>query len=77
MEDLFMPLEKRETGSERLTRERKAKNVCLKCPVDKECLEFALTFASASKYLAGVWAGKNIEELRDLYEELKHNLHGI
>lgn len=47
-----------ERQPEREIRERKAKSICARCPVQTECLEYALS--RPEKY--GVWGGLNEEE---------------
>lgn len=47
-----------ERQPEREIRERKAKAICVTCPVRAECLEYALS--RPEKY--GVWGGLNEEE---------------
>ena len=57
--DLFFPIGT--TGSA-LHHIAAAKNVCAKCPVTSECLEFALETNQDS----GVWGGTSEEERRQL-----------
>lgn len=50
-----------EEPQERHDREGEAKEFCAGCPVDRECLAFALKYR-----LTGVWGGTNDEERRRL-----------
>ena len=47
-----------ERKHERLARERRAKTVCASCPVQTQCLEYAV--ASDERY--GVWGGLTHDE---------------
>ena len=59
---LFMPPIGRETGDERRLREQAAKNICARCPVRSECLEYALRVQEP----IGIWGGLNETERREL-----------
>jgi WhiB family redox-sensing transcriptional regulator len=54
--------EKRE---EKLARESRAKAYCARCPVRKECLEYALRIREPH----GIWGGMNESERRQLLRE--------
>lgn len=58
--DLFFPPQHMETKEERAAREAQAKAVCARCPVRKQCLEFAL----AVREPHGIWGGLNEIERR-------------
>ncbi|HEY1394985.1 WhiB family transcriptional regulator [Roseateles sp.] len=63
--ELFYPLggegEHRRTGFN-LVQELEAKKVCARCPVSRECLEYALGAGDPW----GIWGGLNEAERRDL-----------
>ena len=50
---VFFGLDDSETPVERRSREEKAKRICETCPVQRECLEYAL--ATREQY--GIWGG--------------------
>jgi WhiB family redox-sensing transcriptional regulator len=50
---LFFGLDDNETPVERRAREERAKEICATCPVQRECLEYAL----ATKEPYGIWGG--------------------
>lgn len=50
---LFFGLDDNETPVERRAREERAKEICAACPVQRECLEYAL----ATKEPYGIWGG--------------------
>jgi WhiB family redox-sensing transcriptional regulator len=56
----FYPPMQAERKHERLARERRAKSVCATCPVQKECLEHAISVDE--RY--GIWGGLNHDERR-------------
>jgi WhiB family transcriptional regulator, redox-sensing transcriptional regulator len=57
--DLFFPVG---TTGQALVQIENAKQVCRKCPVQQECLDFALTTNQDS----GIWGGTSEEERRKL-----------
>jgi WhiB family transcriptional regulator, redox-sensing transcriptional regulator len=68
-EDIFFAPERDELGGNRgtatrvaATREREALAVCDRCPVQVECLAYAVT----TRQQHGVWGGKTQDELRRL-----------
>jgi WhiB family redox-sensing transcriptional regulator len=58
---LFFPPTPRETPDRRDLREAAAKQICLRCPVRRECLDYALR----SPEQFGVWGGLNEDERRE------------
>jgi WhiB family redox-sensing transcriptional regulator len=50
---LFFGVDDAETPVERRAREERAKQICFECPVQAECLEYALT--TREQY--GIWGG--------------------
>jgi WhiB family transcriptional regulator, redox-sensing transcriptional regulator len=62
--DLFFPPDHFEKKTEREFRERQAKSICAECPVQEECLKYALRINEQH----GVWGGKNEAERRALME---------
>ena len=58
----FYPPMHTERKHERLARERRAKSVCASCPVQSECLEYAVSVDE--RY--GIWGGLNQDERRFL-----------
>lgn len=59
-----------ESPREALLREEQAKAICQKCPVQLECLEFALT--TNEPY--GIWGGLNQVERKRLWHERRRQL---
>jgi WhiB family redox-sensing transcriptional regulator len=59
---LFMPPIGRESADERRLREQAAKDICRRCPVRSECLEYALRVQEP----IGIWGGLNETERRPL-----------
>ncbi len=57
---LFFPPSRPEMKDERLTRERRAKAICAVCPVQVECLEYAIR----TREPHGVWGGLSEMERR-------------
>jgi len=57
---LFFPPPLPERREEREARETKAKEICLACPVQRECLEFALRVREPH----GIWGGLTEAERR-------------
>lgn len=62
--ELFFPISM--TGPGRAQAEE-AKAVCARCPVRRECLEYAL----ATHQEAGIWGGLTEDELRTLRRTLR------
>ena len=56
----FYPPMHTERKQERLARERRAKSVCAACPVQMQCLEYAIE--ADERY--GIWGGLNQDERR-------------
>lgn len=59
---LFFPPTYSERREEREAREAKAKSICAVCPVQRECLDYALTIREPH----GIWGGLNEHERREL-----------
>ena len=59
---LFFPPSLPERREEREARESRAKHICLDCPVQGECLEFALRVREPH----GIWGGLTEAERRRL-----------
>jgi WhiB family redox-sensing transcriptional regulator len=59
---LFFPPSLPERRDERDDREAKAKQICLACPVQRDCLEFALRVREPH----GIWGGLTEAERRRL-----------
>jgi WhiB family redox-sensing transcriptional regulator len=60
--DLFFAPHHLERKEEREAREAQAKAVCARCPVRRQCLEFALSVREPH----GIWGGLNETERRSL-----------
>ena len=58
--DVFFPPVDVESTAERLAREAAAKEICAVCPVQEECLEWALSVGEPH----GVWGGQTESERR-------------
>ncbi|MEV4948896.1 WhiB family transcriptional regulator [Streptomyces sp. NPDC053755] len=58
--DLFFPVG---TGAPALIQAEEAKEVCRRCPVRRECLEWAM---DDSRQVTGVWGGLTEDERRSL-----------
>lgn len=56
--ELFFP----EKGGEAPMIVKRAKEICNSCPVQVECLEFALTIETAGAQRHGVWGGTTARE---------------
>lgn len=61
---LFFPPTTTERRDEREARERRAKAICCGCPVQPECLEYALGIGE----MHGIWGGLNESERRGLLD---------
>jgi WhiB family transcriptional regulator, redox-sensing transcriptional regulator len=61
---LFFPPSTTERRDERDARERRAKAICVQCPVRRECLDYALGVGEVH----GIWGGLNETERRGLKE---------
>lgn len=61
---LFFPPTTAERRDERDARERRAKAICCGCPVQRECLEYALGIGE----MHGIWGGLNESERRGLLD---------
>jgi WhiB family redox-sensing transcriptional regulator len=59
---LFFPPNNAERKEERERRETRAKSICKVCPVNAECLEYALTIREPY----GIWGGLTETERRSL-----------
>jgi WhiB family redox-sensing transcriptional regulator len=59
---LFFPPTTAERRDEREAREERAKAICCTCPVQQECLEYALSVGE----MHGIWGGLNEAERRGL-----------
>ena len=57
---LFFPPSTTERRDERDARERRAKAICVQCPVRRECLDYALGVGE----IHGIWGGLNETERR-------------
>lgn len=64
--ELFFPLTDRGPAAAQLVR---AKEVCRQCPVQTECLEFALSSGQAF----GVWGGTTQDERRLIRRRRQHH----
>ena len=58
----FVPPMSTESADERRVRESAAKRICAACPVQRECLEYALRVREPF----GIWGGLNETERRAL-----------
>jgi len=58
----FVPPMSSESADERRVRESEAKRICAGCPVQRECLEYALRVREPF----GIWGGLNETERRAL-----------
>lgn len=58
--NLFFPPQTAETKEEKLAREARAKEVCVRCPVRSQCLAYALR----TREPFGIWGGLNETERR-------------
>lgn len=67
--ELFYPPLEIESADQRNARERAAKAVCEACPVQADCLDWAL----ASGERLGVWGGKSERERQLLSATLPHS----
>ncbi|MDA8040130.1 MAG: WhiB family transcriptional regulator [Actinomycetota bacterium] len=63
---IFFPPSHIERKEERLTRERTAKAICHSCPVEDECLEYAVRIREAH----GIWGGRNETERKQIIDRL-------
>jgi WhiB family redox-sensing transcriptional regulator len=63
--DLFFPREQRDPGN------REAKQVCARCPVKDECLEYSL----ATREEFGIWGGLDEWERRAILEKQDQHRH--
>ena len=73
-ESLFFPPSRFERAEEKRTREKTAKDICAVCPVQVECLEYALRIREPY----GVWGGLNEQERRRLLREMdEESLHSV
>jgi WhiB family redox-sensing transcriptional regulator len=61
---LFFPPTTAERRDERDARERRAKSICQMCPVQRECLEYAIRVGE----MHGIWGGLNETERRGLLD---------
>jgi len=61
---LFFPPTHAERRDERDARERRAKSICVQCPVREDCLQHALHTGEAH----GIWGGLTESERRVLLE---------
>lgn len=59
---VFFPPPTTERKREKLAREEKAKNICLACPVQAECRDYAIAIREPH----GVWGGLSEKERRVL-----------
>lgn len=59
---VFFPPSQFERKEDKLEREERAKAICAECPVQKECLEYAL----AIREQHGIWGGLNEVERKQL-----------
>ncbi|MGH9303723.1 MAG: WhiB family transcriptional regulator [Acidimicrobiales bacterium] len=63
---IFFPPSHAEHKDERLLRERKAKAICGECPVEDDCLDYAIRI----KEPHGIWGGHNELERKLLIERV-------
>ena len=61
---LFFPPSNTERREDRDLREARAKAICRECPVQRECLDHALSVGEPH----GIWGGLNESERRGLFE---------
>ena len=59
---MFFPPAQFERKDEKLERESRAKAICRTCPVNRECLEYAVSIREAH----GIWGGLNEVERKQL-----------
>jgi len=59
---VFFPPAQFERKDEKLERESRAKAICRTCPVNRECLEYAVSIREAH----GIWGGLNEVERKQL-----------
>ncbi|MDH4144083.1 MAG: WhiB family transcriptional regulator [Acidimicrobiia bacterium] len=62
---VFFPPPRFERKHERLSREAQAKAICFECPVQDECLEYALEIREPH----GIWGGLNEAERKAILAE--------
>ena len=72
-ENLFFPPSRFERAEEKRSRERAAKDICATCPVQVECLDYALRIREPY----GVWGGLNEQERRRHLRERDEELHAV
>ncbi len=58
--DFFYPPSKAERKSEKIERERRAKEICARCEVVQECLDYSIRI----RELHGIWGGLTERERR-------------
>ena len=63
---IFFPPSHVERKEERLQRERTAKAICHSCPVEEECLDYAIRIREAH----GIWGGRNESERKHILDRL-------
>lgn len=59
---VFFPPSQFERKEDKLERERRAKDICVTCPVKKECLDYAVSIREQH----GIWGGLNEVERKQL-----------
>lgn len=64
--EAFFPPPQFERKLERLDRERRAKAICAQCPVQQQCLDYAVAIREPH----GIWGGLNEAERRSLVERV-------
>lgn len=63
---IFFPPAHVERKDERLAREGSAKAICHDCPVEDDCLEYAIRIREPH----GIWGGRNESERRQMIDRL-------
>jgi len=63
---IFFPPSHVERKEERLNRERTAKAICHSCPVEGDCLDYAIRIREAH----GIWGGRNESERKHILDRL-------
>ena len=64
--EVFFPPGTFERKDEKLGREARAKDICRTCPVQRQCLDYAI----AIKEPHGIWGGLNEAERRNMLSQV-------
>lgn len=68
---IFFPPSHIERKDERLGREREAKAICATCPVERSCLDYALSIREPH----GIWGGLNEVERKHILDRQLPGMH--